>query len=378
MTMRSNLNLLLVLALLLAFSGCRPDDPPPPDGGAPPAGAELQVVATFSILGDLVHQVGGEHIRLRTLVGPDGDAHTFQPSPKDSVMLHEARLVFENGLGFEGWLDDLFDASGSTAERIVVTRSIEAHRIDQADQPADRQGDQLEDEDRRDGHRHHEHHDHAEGDRHDESADGHDHEEREDDADGPHDHGHDHVEHTHAHHHGEFDPHAWHAVPHAIAMVSEIAEALAGADPANAASYQANRDRSISELRELDAWVRTQVDRIPAERRVLVTTHDTFGYFADQYGLRTVNVLGSVSSESSDPSAAAVARVVEQIKATGVPAVFAENILNPRLTEQIARQAGVRVVGPLLTDALGAADREGSSYTAMIRHNVQTIVEALQ
>lgn len=161
-------------------------------------------------------------------------------------------------------------------------------------------------------------------------------------------------------------------------MVTVVAEALAEADPSNAASYQANRDRYISELRELDAWVRTQVEMIPAEKRVLVTAHDTFGYFAEQYGFRTVTVLGSVSSEINDPSAAAVVDVVEQIKATGVTAVFAENIINPRLTEQIARQSGVTVVATLYTDALGSADAGGTSYIAMIRHNVQTMAEALR
>ena len=167
-------------------------------------------------------------------------------------------------------------------------------------------------------------------------------------------------------------------MPNAIAMVTVVAEALAEADPANAAAYHANRDRYVGDLRELDAWVRAQVQTIPAEKRILVTTHDTFGYFAEQYGFRTVTVLGSVSSEMNDPSAAAVVDVVEQIEATGVTAVFAENILSPRLTEQIARQSGVRVVATLYTDALGAADTEGASYIGMIRHNVQTIVEALR
>ena len=161
-------------------------------------------------------------------------------------------------------------------------------------------------------------------------------------------------------------------------MVTVIADELAKADPANAAAYFANRDRYVGELSELDAWVRSQVQTIPAEHRILVTSHDTFGYFAEQYGFRTVTVLGSVSSEASDPSAAAVVNVIEQIKASSVTAVFAENILSPRLTEQIARQSGVRVVATLYTDALGAADSEGASYIAMIRYNVQTIVEALR
>lgn len=339
--MRSVLNCLILSGLILACSACGRDDPSSQS-------QELEVVATYSILGDLVHQVGGEHVGVRTLVGPDGDAHTYEPTPKDSVALHDARLVFENGLGFETWLDDLYDASGSAAQRIVVTRSIEPRGIDHEEQPTETHEDQ---------------HDH----------DGHDHAEHDD---------HDHVEkaqgHDHHHDHGEFDPHVWHDVPNAIAMVEVIADALAEADPANAATYHANRDRYVGELRELDAWVHSQVKTIPAEHRVLVTSHDTFGYFADRYGFRTVTVLGSVSSEMGDPSAAAVAEVVEQVKASGVPAVFAENILSPRLTEQIARQAGVTVVPTLYTDALGAADSEGASYINMIRHNVRTIVEALR
>lgn len=359
-----------LFALLLVCSACSRDD-------SPPQHQSLEVVATYSILGDLVRQVGGDRVSVRTLVGPDGDAHTFEPTPRDSVALYDAQLVFENGLGFESWLDDLFDASGSTAGRIVVTRSIEARAVDPADESTDP-------DDHQHGHGtadHAGHDDHAESahdhDDHGKPADRHDHDDHVEHADGHGGHD-DHVGHADGHDHGELDPHVWHDVPNAIAMVTVVADALMAADPANATAYDANRARYVGELRELDAWVHAQVQTIPVEQRILVTSHDTFGYFAEQYGFRTVTVLGSVSSEIQDPSAAAVVDVVEQIQATGVTAVFAENVLGPRLTEQIARQAKVRVVATLYTDALGAADTEGASYVGMIRHNVRTLVEGLR
>ncbi|MEM9593078.1 MAG: zinc ABC transporter substrate-binding protein [Acidobacteriota bacterium] len=405
----------ILAGLVLVCAGCSSDDPPPPGQG-------LEVVATYSILGDWVRQVGGDHITVQTLVSLDSDAHTFEPTPKDGVALHDAGLIFENGLGFESWLDDLFAASGSSAERIVVTRSVEPRAINHGEEPTDPHHDQhghgagnpaghdhhAEPGDGHDhhaepaeGHADHDHHSEPTGhDHHAEPADGHDHHAEPAEGHADHDHhseptGHEdpvgsvdghggQVEHahagghTHSHAHGEFDPHVWHDVPNAIAIVTVVADALAEADPANADAYRANQQRYVGELRELDAWVRTQVDTIPAENRVLVTSHESFGYFAAQYGFRTVTVLGSVSSEMNDPSAAAVVDVVEQIQATGVSAVFAENILNPRLTEQIARQSGVKVVATLYTDALGAADSGGATYIDMIRHNVEAIVEALR
>lgn len=295
------------LCSLLIGGGCGvPSQPQPLQEG------RLSVVATYSILGDWVQQVGGSRVQVMTLVGPGGDAHTYQPVPQDSVSLGQAAIVFENGLGFETWMDRLFESSGSSAQRVVVSRSIEPRSIGTL------------------------------GD----------------------------IE--------EQDPHVWHDPVQAISMVQVIAEALATADPANAEFYQARADGYLEELRRLDAWIAEQTARVPEARRVLVTTHDTFGYFAERYGFDILSVMGSVSSEVADPSAAEMAAVVRQIRSRDVPAVFAENILSPRLTEQIAREADVTLVATLYTDALGPADSPGANYLSMMRFNVQAIVEALQ
>jgi ABC-type Zn uptake system ZnuABC Zn-binding protein ZnuA len=181
------------------------------------------------------------------------------------------------------------------------------------------------------------------------------------------------------HAHGEFDPHLWHDPHQVVAMVETIRAALAVADPANAEAYAANAAAYTAQLQELDGWIEEQVGQLPAERRKLVTTHDTFGYFAARYGFEVVGTaIASFSTEASDPSPTQLAALVEEIQRTGVPAIFAENISNTRLMEQVAREAGVVVAPPLYTDALGEPGSAGETYLAMMRANVTIIVDALR
>ena len=318
-----------ILLLLTALPGCAKSSAPNEDGksaaastqnsgaerdaaGAPAPDSKLPVIATYSILGDWVNRVGGEHIRLTTLVGPGGDAHTYEPTPQDSVAVADAKILFENGLGFEGWLDRFFEASGSKATRVVVTQSIPGRTLSD-------------------------------------------------------DHGHD-----------ETDPHVWHDPQFAAQMVQAVAAALIKADPPHADDYQKNADAYVSELQELNTWIHGQITTIPESRRKLVTTHDTFGYFAERFGFKVSSVMGTVSSEVADPSAAQIAAIIETIRREQVPAIFAENILNPQLTEQVAREAGVQVVPTLFTDALGSEDSNGDTYLNMMRSNVSKIVESLK
>lgn len=300
---------------------------PPP---ATPRGPRLTVVATFSVLGDLVRQVGGERLDLRVLVGSESDTHTFEPNPADATALSAAALVFENGLGFEPWLDKLYTAAHSRARRVVVTAGLPA-LIGVRDEG---------------------HGDAGEGDREGKGRDD--------------------------HAHGTFDPHVWHDVQNAMYMVQAIRDALAQADPASAATYRANAERYLAELQALDAWVVERVAALPAERRKLVTAHDTFAYFARRYGFGVVGTaLGSFTTEAADPSAARIAELVQQIRAAGVPAIFAENVSNPRLMQRIAAEAGVALVPGLYTDALGKPGSPGDTYVRMIRSNVEKIVTAL-
>ncbi len=316
------------LLVLLAACGMGAAAMQPGENSAaqPSPGEKFKVVATFSILGDLVQNVGRDKIELHTLVGPGGDTHTFEPSPSDSVALVEAGLIFENGLELETWLDDLYSSSGSTAKRVVVTEGLEPMAMAAAGPE-------------------HEEHAQADGDEHA---------------------------------HGEFDPHVWHDVANVIREVEVIRDALAEADPVNAKSYQANAETYLDQLKELDSWVTEAVKKLPADRRKLVTSHDTFGYFAKRYGFEVVGSgLGSISTETGDPSAAAVAGLIEEIKAVGVPAIFAENVSNPKLMEQVAAEAGVNLGPELYTDALGEPGSDGDTYLNMMRYNVTSLVTAL-
>lgn len=295
----------LLLWLAIALGGCNVGPNASPSD-------KLAVVATHSILGDLVQQIGGTAIDLTVLVGPDGDTHTFEPSPADGVHLTKASLIFENGMGYEPWLTDLYSATNSQAQQVVISAAITPRMIANSEQ-------------------------------------------------------------------GDVDPHIWHSVPNAQLMVQAIQAELVSADPAHATVYNANADAYQAQLAELDGWIRTQVATIPPANRKLVTSHDTFGYFAETYGFEVLGTaIGSLSTESGDANAAQIAALVTEIRKTGVPAIFAENIHNPQLMEQIAREAGVTLAPALYTDALGAPASAGDSYLKLMRYNVATIVQALQ
>lgn len=269
----------------------------------------LKVVATFSVLGDLVQNIGGDKVDVYTLVSPGLDTHTFEPSPADSRTLTDAVLVVENGLGFETWLDDLYSASGSSAKRIVASQGIEPRTAED------------------------------EGD--------------------------------------DYDPHIWHSAANAIQMTKNIRDALITADPANQATYEANAEAYLKQLEDLDSWIFDEVAKLPESRRKLVTTHDTFGYFADRYGFQIIGTVLPTTTEGASPSAQEIATLVNNLKASGVPAVFAENVSSNALLRQIADEAGLTIVASLYTDALGPAGSDGDTYLSMMRFNVSTIVTEL-
>ena len=307
---------------------------------AQPASAQtdrLRVVATNSILGDLVKNVAGDTADVAVLVPTGGDPHTYEPTPADAESIADADLVFENGLGLEVWLDDVFEASGSDGERVVVTDGITPMRV--ADEPENNVGVA------------------AVATPADASVATPAGEAGE----------------------GELDPHVWFDVANAEAMVSAIEAALVAADPDNAAAYQANAVAYQTRLDELDAFVVAQVDSLAPDQRRLVTSHDTFAYFAARYGFEIVGTaLGSVTTEAADPSASEIAALVDAIDASGVAAIFPENTSNPDLLDQIASEADVEVGPELYTDALGDPGSDGGTYIDMMTYDVTAIVTALQ
>ncbi|CAB3713040.1 metal ABC transporter substrate-binding protein [Achromobacter kerstersii] len=325
--------------------------------GVSHAAEPLKAVASFSILGDIVREVGGNDVSLTTLVGPDGDAHEYEPTPGDAKKLSAARVLFVNGLEFETWLPKLTKASGFAGQTVVASQGITPRKF------------------AGDGH----------GDKHDEHDHGHDHDHdhKEDHKDGPkdgpkdgHKDGHKDGQQDGHHHHGDADPHAWQSLANGVIYARNVAEGLAAADPAHADAYRQRATAYIAKLEALDARAKQTFGAIPAERRKVVTSHDAFGYFGDAYGVTFISAMGV--STDAEPSAGEVARIIEQVKRDKVPAVFIENITSPKLVQQIARETGAKVGGTLYSDALSKPGQPGATYLEMFEWNVRQLAAALQ
>ena len=279
-------------------------------------------VASFSILADMVREVGGPFLAVESIVGPEADAHVFQPSPSDAQKLARARFVVINGLGFEGWMPRLIRASGFRGTQITASRGIATIKSKE--------------------------HGHSHG----------------------HSHGH-----GHGHSHGEHDPHIWQDPRRAQAMVRNIAEGLAGADREAAEAYRTAASRYTATLAELDAWVEAQFASIPRQRRRVVTSHDAFAYYGARYGIDFLSPQGVTTR--AEPSAQQIARLVQQIRRERITALFIEGGARPRVLEQVAAESGARIGGRLFSDALSGPDGPAPNYVALIRHNTRMIAEAL-
>jgi zinc/manganese transport system substrate-binding protein len=274
----------------------------------------IPVVASFSILADFTRNVGGDRIAVVTLVGPGGDSHVYAPTPTDARTVAAARLVIVNGLGFEGWLPRLVKAAGGKATVIEATKGV-----------APRQA----------------------------AAD----------------------DHGHEHDHGVIDPHAWQSVANAKIYVTNIRDALSAIDPPGADAYRANAAAYLAKLDALDHEVRAAVATIPEARRKVISSHAAFGYFTAAYGLDFVAPQGV--STDSEPSARAVAALIRQIRQQRIPAVFLENMTDPRLARQIAAETGAKIGGTLYADSLTAENGPAPTYIAMVRHNIKALTDAL-
>ena len=268
------------------------------------AAGRLEVVASFSIIGDFVKNVGGDRVDVTTLVGPNGDVHVYTPTPADAKKIADAKLVIINGFGLEGWLPRLIQASGSKAPIITATKGITQLRLG-----------------------------------------------------------------------SDADPHAWQSVANAKIYVTNIRDALGAADPADAETFRANTERYLAKLNALDREVREAIGKIPESRRKVISTHDAFGYFASAYGIEFVAPLG-VSTES-EASARDIAGIITQIKTAKIPAVFLENISDPRLIRQIAAETGARIGGTLYSDSLTGEKGDAPTYIDMVRHNIRALTGAL-
>ncbi|MBS0521172.1 MAG: zinc ABC transporter substrate-binding protein [Proteobacteria bacterium] len=270
-------------------------------GGALPALGQtrLDVVSTFSILGDFVAQVGGDRVEGSVIVGPNTDAHTYQPTPVDARRLAAAQVLVSNGLGFEGWLDRLAEASSFKGRRIVASQGASA----------------------------------------------------------------------------TLDPHCWLDVACARHYVANIAEGLAAAAPANAAYYRARAEDYDRRLAALDAWIRAEIAKVPPDRRKAITGHNSFQYFARAYGVQFEAVRGY--NTDSEPTARDVAALIREVRARKIKALFVENLTNPALVEQVARDAGASVGPRLYSDSLSTPDGPAPTYEAMMRYDVTALVAGM-
>lgn len=268
------------------------------------AAERLNVVASFSILGDFVRSVGGDRVNVTTLVGADGDVHVYTPAPADAKRVANAKLVIVNGLGLEGWLPRLVESSGARAQVVTASAGIAPLKLGTG-----------------------------------------------------------------------ADPHAWQSVANAKVYVTDIANALAAADPDDAEFFRGQAKAYLEKLETLDREVREAIGKIPPERRKVISTHNAFGYFAAEYGVQFIAPLG-VSTET-EPSARDIAAIIGQIRAQKIPAVFLENISDDRLMRRIAAETGARVGGTLISDGLTGEKGPAPTYIDMVRHNIKALTSAL-
>ena len=266
----------------------------------------VDVVAEFSILADFAEAVGGDRVRVTTLVPLGGDPHVHEPRPDDARRVADADLVLEHGLGLSPWMNSL--TQNANGHVITVAESVVDHAV-------------VDD-------------------------------------------------------HGEVDPHLWMAPPHAAQYVLTIRDALVRLDAASRDDYHRNAEAYLRQLDAVDEDLRATFVAVPHDRRLLVTPHDAYRYFAAHFELEVLGTLVGITSEE-EPSAQRMREVVDAVRRTEVPAVFIESTVPPRQIERVASEAGVEVAGPLYGDSVGEPGSDASDYLGMMRWNAEVIVDAL-
>ena len=273
----------------------------------------MPVVATFSVIKDMLAHVGGDHIAIKTIVGPDGDSEVYQATPADVATVASARAVFLNDLNeeFEPWLEPLLKQAAFKGTKVVVSRGV---RTITAEEEHPVSGRQLP---------------------------------------------------------AAIDQHAWLDPSNGVVYVRNIAAALARLDPANAADYRARAAAYTREIQAVDEWAHKEMVGVPAAKRRALSSHDSLEYIAKAYGITLLTINGWTNK--SEPSAAELAKLARQIRAERVKAVFLDSITDPRAMQRIAGETGATIGGTLYGDSLSPAGGEADSYIAMLRHDVATL-----
>jgi len=268
------------------------------------ASAKIKVVSTFSILGDMVQNIGGDNIELTTLVGANGDGHVYEPTPADAKSVAAADIVFVNGLGFEGWIDRLVKASGYKGKVIIATEGIKELKFE-----------------------------------------------------------------------GELDPHAWQDLSNGRIYIKNIKNALTDLDPKNSNLYKKNFIAYDKILESMDKSTKDKFADIPKKNRKVITSHDAFLYFGRAYGIDFRSPVG-VTTES-EPSAGELAELITEMRKDNIKALFAENITDPRLIKQLAKEVNAQIGGTLYSDALSDNSEPANTYINMFKYNVNELATIL-
>ena len=268
------------------------------------ASAKIKVVSTFSILGDMVQNIGGNNIELTTLVGANGDGHVYEPTPADAKSVAAADVVFVNGLGFEGWIDRLVKASGYKGKVIIATEGIKELKFE-----------------------------------------------------------------------GELDPHAWQDLSNGRIYIKNIKNALIDLDPKNSDLYKKNFIAYDKILESMDKSTKDKFADIPKKNRKVITSHDAFLYFGRAYGIDFRSPVG-VTTES-EPSAGELAELITEMRKDNIKALFAENITDPRLIKQLAKEVNAQIGGTLYSDALSDNSEPANTYINMFKYNVNELATIL-
>jgi ABC-type Zn uptake system ZnuABC Zn-binding protein ZnuA len=294
--------------------------------GTPPSGVDtqrenesqkLRVIATTSIVADIVKNVGSDLIEVNLLLPLGTDPHTFEPTPRDLAAVAEADIIFANGLGLEAFLDEMLKNAGGQAVTVHISEGIEIRQLGET------------------------------------------------------------AGHTEEGNHQGADPHTWTSPANALVFVDNIERTLSSRDPAQAEQYAANAAAYRAKLNALDSWVKTQIETIPVENRELVTDHTAFGYYADRYGLAQIGAVIPSFSAASEPSAKELAELENAIRAYNVKAIFVGNTVNSAIAERMAQDTGLKLL-PLYTGSLGTAGSGVETYLDYIKYNTNTIVDGLR
>ena len=298
----------------------------------------IKVVASFSILADMVKQIGGDAVEVVSMVGYGADAHVFSPTPADVRQIAQAKWVVTNGLGFEGWMNRLIAASGYKGPVLVasegVTALVEDHKLVAS----------------------HAKHSESNNESHNEKAHA--------------------KSHSNDRHDDDQDPHAWQSLNNAKIYVENIRAGLVQFLPESRAAIDQRASDYQARIDALDQYTHQAFYQIPLANRRVMTTHDAFGYFAASYQIEFLSIQGW--STDREPSAAQVGQLIRQIRQDRIKALFFEHLADTRLVERIADETGAKLGGTLYVDALTAPGTPADTYLKMFALNVETILNTLR